>query len=325
MPTIKDVAKKAGVSVTTVSRVLNNRGYISDATRKKVHQAMKELNYQPNELARSLYRQKSNIIGLIVPTVSHPFFGKLVSRIEYYACRAGYKILLCNSHLEKEKEKDYIHMLRRNQVDGIILGSHTLDVKGYVSSKLPIVTMDRCISDDIPYIASDNYEGGRLATTLLVEHGCKKIAHVSGNLELDLLANKRYEAFVEVAKENNVDYINVQTGINVFDDSQYEKIVFDLLKEHRDIDGIFTSSDVMAAYAIKVCHDLNKSVPEDVKIVGYDDIDIASLMIPSITTINQPIEEMSELAVELIIKQIEGKKVPTKNIFPIALVKRETA
>ncbi|MFY9278735.1 MAG: LacI family DNA-binding transcriptional regulator [Caldicoprobacterales bacterium] len=209
MPTIKDVAKKAGVSVTTVSRVLNNRGYISDATRQKVHQAMEDLNYQPNELARSLYRQKSNIIGLIVPTVSHPFFGELVSRIEYYAFRAGYKILLCNSHLEQEKEKDYIDMLRRNQVDGLILGSHTLDVEEYVLSKLPIVTFDRCISDAIPYIASDNYEGGRIATTLLVEHGCNKIAHISGNLELDLLANKRYEAFVEVAEENDVEHVNV--------------------------------------------------------------------------------------------------------------------
>ena len=325
MPTIKDVAKKAGVSVTTVSRVLNNRGYISDATRKKVHQAMKELNYQPNELARSLYRQKSNIIGLIVPTVSHPFFGELVSSIEYYAFKVGYKILLCNSHLEQEKEKDYIDMLRRNQVDGIILGSHTLDVREYVSSKFPIVTIDRCISDDIPYIASDNYEGGRLATTLLLKHGCKKIAHVSGNLTLDLLSNKRYEAFVKVAEENNVDYINVQTGINVFDVTQYERIIYDLLKEHPDIDGIFASSDVMAAYTIRSCHDLNKRVPEDVKIVGYDDIDIASLMIPSITTINQPINEMSELAVELIIKQIDGKKVPTKNIFPVELIERETA
>lgn len=325
MPTIKDVAEKAGVSVTTVSRVLNNRGYISDATRKKVQQAMKQLNYQPNELARSLYRQKSNIIGVIVPTVSHPFFGELVSSIEYYACKAGYKLLLCNSHLEAEKEKDYIDMLRRNQVDGIIMGSHTLNVDEYAFTNLPIVTFDRCISDSIPYIASDNYEGGRIATKLLVDQGCKKIAHISGNLTLNLLANKRYEAFVEVAEKNNVGYINVQTSINVFDDTKYEKIIFDLLKEHQDIDGIFASSDVMAAYAIKVCRRFGKKVPEDIKIVGYDDINIASLAIPSITTINQPIDEMSELAIELIIKQIDGKRVPTKNIFPVTLVRRETA
>ncbi|MGB4640586.1 MAG: substrate-binding domain-containing protein, partial [Caldicoprobacterales bacterium] len=119
--------------------------------------------------------------------------------------------------------------------------------------------------------------------------------------------------------------VNIETSINVFDDTQYEKIIFDLFKAHQDIDGIFASSDVMAAYAIKVCHTFGRKVPEDVKIIGYDDINIASLMMPSITTINQPIDEMGELAVELIIKQIEGKKVPTKNIFPVTLVKRETA
>ena len=123
-------------------------------------------------------------------------------------------------------------------------------------SKLPIVTFDRCISDAIPYITSDNYEGGRIATTLLVEHGCNKIAHISGNLELDLLANKRYEAFVEVAEENDVEHVNIETSINVFDDTQYEKIIFDLFKAHQDIDGIFASSDVMAAYAIRSCHTL---------------------------------------------------------------------
>ena len=105
MATIKDVAKAAGVTVTTVSRVLNNRGYISEMTRKKVYAAMKDLDYQPNEIARSLYRKKSNIIGLIIPAVSHPFFGEMANYIEFYAYEQGYKILLCNSHLDREKEK----------------------------------------------------------------------------------------------------------------------------------------------------------------------------------------------------------------------------
>ena len=119
MPTIKDVAERAGVSVTTVSRVLNNRGYISQATRTKVYQAMEELDYQPNEVARSLFRKRSKIIGLIVPTVAHPFFGELTSYLETYAYSRGYKVLICNSQLDASKEQEYIGMLRRNQVDGI--------------------------------------------------------------------------------------------------------------------------------------------------------------------------------------------------------------
>ncbi|HEY8804339.1 MAG TPA: LacI family DNA-binding transcriptional regulator, partial [Clostridium sp.] len=163
MATIKDVARVAGITVTTVSRVLNNRGYISDATRKKVYDVMEELNYKPNEIARALFRKKSNILGLIIPNVSHPFFAELTNYIEYYAHKKGYNILLCNSYQDSAKEKDYIEMLRRHQVDGIIMGSHTLETSEYMNTDLPIVAIDRNISDNIPYITSDNYHGGVLA------------------------------------------------------------------------------------------------------------------------------------------------------------------
>jgi family./Bacterial regulatory proteins, lacI family. len=174
MATIKDVAERAGVTVTTVSRVLNNRGYISEKTREKVYEAMKELNYQPNELARSLYRKKSYLIGLLIPSVAHPFFAELTNYIEYYAYQNDYKILLCNSGQDVEKEKEYIDMLKRHQVDGIIIGSHTLKAEQYINVNLPIVAIDRYFSEKIPYVASDNYNGGVLATKLLIQKGCKK-------------------------------------------------------------------------------------------------------------------------------------------------------
>src|SRR5690606_38079980 len=172
MPTIKDVAEKAGVTVTTVSRVLNNRGYISEATRQKVYKAMEELNYQPNELARSLFRGRSHLLGLIIPTVAHPFFGELSASIEAYAHSKGYKVLLCNSQLNRKKEKEYIEMLKRHQVDGIIMASHTMEVDEFAKVNLPIVTFDRRIGADIPYVSSDNYQGGKLATNLLIDKGC---------------------------------------------------------------------------------------------------------------------------------------------------------
>src|SRR5471030_2413619 len=133
MATIKDVAEVAGITVTTVSRVLNNRGYISEKTRKKVYDAMQQLNYRPNEMARSLLRKKSNLIGLIIPTVAHPFFSELTNYIEYYAYKLGYKILLCNSYQDSVKEKEYIMMLKSNQVDGIIMASHTLEIDEYLN------------------------------------------------------------------------------------------------------------------------------------------------------------------------------------------------
>lgn len=322
MATIKDVAKVAGVTVTTVSRVLNNRGYISDATRKKVYDAMEELDYQPNELARSLYRRKSNIIGLIVPNVSHPFFAELSNYIEYYAYEAGYKVLICNSYQDSIKERDYVEMLKRNQVDGIIMGSHTIDTSDYLNPSLPIVAIDRNLSNNIPFVTSDNYSGGLLATNLLIDRGCKKLAHISGPLEINTPANKRCQAFVDVASERNVKYVIKEAKLDIF--KSYKKLIYKLFEEQPDIDGIFASSDMIATSIIHVANDIGKEITKDLKIVGYDDIDLASLVVPTLTTIKQPIKEMGELAIKILIDQIENKNVDIENILPISLIERKT-
>jgi len=324
IPTIKDVAKKAGVSVTTVSRVLNNRGYISEATRRKVYQAMEDLDYHPNEVARSLFRKKSNIIGLIVPTVAHPFFGELTSYLETYAYSRGYKVLICNSQLNALKEQEYIWMLRRNQVDGIVMASHTLEVEEYKKLNLPVVSFDRFISSRIPYVTSDNYQGGRLAVEHLLQRGCTKIAHLCGSLDLDMLANQRHRAFMNVAEEKNIPYCTVQTDVNVFEVDEYEELLTDLLVRHPDLDGLFLNSDIMAIAAIKVCGKLGMRIPQDIKIIGYDDVSIASLVSPQITTIRQPLAQMSELSVKLIEDLVKKKAVPTENCLPVELIERGT-
>ncbi len=323
MPTLKDIAKGAGVTVTTVSRVLNNRGYISDETREKVYQVMKELNYQPNEIARSLSRKKSNIIGLIIPTIAHPFFSELSFYLEYYAYKEGYKLMLCNSQMEAKKEKEYIDMLRAHQVDGLILASHTLEVEDYINIDLPIVTFDRKVGN-IPYITSDNYQGGSLATNLLINKGCKKIVYIGGNLKLDLLANIRYDVFLEIAEKSGIEHFIVQTDLNGFNIAEYRKLIFDLLKEHPDIDGIFASSDLIAATVIRVAQRVNKKIPKDIKIVGYDDIQEASLFVPEITSIRQPIKKMGSMAIEVLKKQIDKEKISNSNIIAVELVERET-
>ena len=217
MATIHDVAKKANVSVTTVSRVLNNRGYISEATKAKVFKTMSELNYQPNEIARSLLRKQSNVIGLIIPNVSHPFFSELTNHVENYAYENGYKLLLCNSQLDPIKEKDYIEMLKRNRVDGIIMGSHTLQVEEYMNLNSPIVTIDRQISPDIPYISSDNYSGGRIAAQLLVDKGCSPNCPYLREFRAPDAGELANRAFREVMADNRIEPIIIQTDMNVFD------------------------------------------------------------------------------------------------------------
>ncbi|WP_019914817.1 LacI family DNA-binding transcriptional regulator [Paenibacillus sp. HW567] len=324
MPTIKDVALKAGVSATTVSRVLNNRGYLSEELKKKVYSAMDELNYRPNELARSLSRSRSNIIGLIIPHVSLPFFSELTSHIEEHAYRNGYKLLLCNSQQDKHKELEYIDMLRSSRVDGIIMGSHTLEVESYRQMSLPLVTFDRQISPEIPYVCSDNYAGGRLATTLLIEKGCRKLAHIGGHPGLNILSHRRYEAFADTAREHGVWHTSLHTDHNSFDAGAYERLLRQLFREHPEVDGIFAGSDIIAAYALKACRENGRRVPQDVRIVGYDGIAVRSLFHPSISTIRQPMEEMGRLAVDLIIKQVEGGTVSTVNILPVELEEGST-
>lgn len=320
MATIKDVARVSGVTVTTVSRVLNNRGYISESTRQKVYDAMEELNYKPNEIARSLFRKKSNIIGLIIPNVSHPFFAELTNFIEYYAHKKGYKILLCNSYQDSVKEKDYIEMLKRHQVDGIIMGSHSLETSEYIKTDLPIVAIDRNLSDKIPFITSDNYHGGTLATKLLIDKGCKKLVHISGPLEINTPANKRYEAFVDITKKYNIESIVIEGKLDTFEG--YKELVHNLFKDHPNIDGVFASSDIIAASIINIATTLGKKIPEDLKIVGYDDTSIASLVVPSLTTIKQPIEDIGKLAIEILVNVTEKNAVNVENILPVTLIER---
>lgn len=323
MPTINDVAERAGVSVTTVSRVLNNRGYISERTRQKVYQVMEEINYQPNEIARSLLRKSSNVLGLIVPSVSHPFFGELTNAIEYHAYQNGFKLLLCNSQLDAAKEREYVEMMRRHRVDGIIFGSHTLEVEVYENLNYPIVTIDRQI-EGYPYVASDNRTGGELAANLLIGKGCRKIAHICGNLQLNMLSNLRTEGFERVAKEHGVQYLVFQTDLDAFDENTYNTIIHNMFAEHPDIDGVFTTSDLMALHVMKWCNKFGRSVPGEVRVVGYDDIHAANWVNPGLTSVRQPIREMGRLAVELIMKQMEDETVSRENVLPVEIVERES-
>ncbi|PQP80179.1 LacI family transcriptional regulator [Paenibacillus sp. PCH8] len=328
MPKIEDVAKQAGVSVTTVSRVLNNRGYISQKTRDKVYQVMKEINYQPNEMARALFRRKSNMIGLVIPDVSHPFFSEMTYYLEYYADLQGYKLLLCNSDRDMNKERQYIDMLKKNQVDGIIMGSSVLDVGHYLGLNLPMVSLDREVADDIPIVSSDNLMGGRLATQLLMEKGCRQPAFVyrgiSGPHHQALLANGRAQGYDERLVAFGITPIHLQLDVSLEDEMDIEHEIVQFLAEHPDIDGIFASSDVIAAEVIQACRQSGKQIPEDIKVIGYDDVKIASLVTPRLSTIRQPIREMGERIIDLIVKQMDGEEVPKINILPVMLVERES-
>lgn len=325
MTNIKDVAIKAGVSVSTVSRVMNNRGYISQATKDKVFNAMKDLNYQPNEIAKSLFKKKSNIIGLILPDISTPFYAEETRYMEEELYKLGYKLMLCNAYNSSSREQEYINMLLRNQVDGIIIGSHTLKIEDYLNLNLPIVALDRYLGDDIPIVCSDHIEGGKLAALELLNCGCTNILHFSGSLKVPTPSNDRHKSFNATLEGKNIKVNTVELPINFFSFLDYSSIIQEALDNNPDIDGIF-ATDTIALTTIKELIKRNKNIPNDVKVVGYDGLSICALTYPTLTTIQQPIKDLSKEAVKTLINLINKKNsyIEKKIILPVSLKRGNT-
>lgn len=324
MATLKDVAKETGLTVSTVSRVLNNRGYISEATRENVYRAMKKLNYQPNEVARSLSKKSTNTIGVIVPHIGHPYFAELISNIESAAYKSKYKILLFNSKEKNEKEIEYIEMCKSNRVAGVILCSGRVGVNEFTELNVPLITIERYLDQGTAAVECDNLQGGKLAAQHLISCGCRHLLHFSGVTDEEMPADERAIGFKVECDQKGISNIEIKTSELQYNTLEYHDFIEHTLRECPDTDGIFASSDLIAAQLLQVCAKMNIKVPEQMKIVGFDDVNIASLTTPRITTIHQPIKEMAEMAISLLKSASEGKLVASRTTLPVTLIKRES-
>ena len=325
MATIKDVANKAGLAVATVSRVMNNRGYISEETRSRVNEAIKELNYQPNELARSLNKQRNDTIGVIVPHIEHPYFAKLISFIEAGAVKLGHKIILCNSGSDTERELRYIDMCHSNRVAGIILCSASVSVEKLKELNIPIVTIERPENTVTSGIECDNYEGGRIAAEHLIERGCKRLLIYLGGAESEKIPIEPREAgFMDACKAHDVPFICLKHTDREYYALDYKDWVGSALQTNRDADGVFASNDIIAAIVLKTCAGMGIQVPDQIKVVGFDDTIISELATPSITSVRQPVKELAEMAVSFVDKSRDGEVVPIRTVLPVSLIKRES-
>lgn len=326
MVKLTDVAKKAGCSVTTVSRVINNYGYISQATRKKVHKAMADLNYQPNSVARSLQGKKTQLVGVIFPSIANPFFGELVEKIENALFKEGYKTILCNAANDKDKERTYLQMLMANQVDGIIAGAHNLGIEEYQRTGLPIVSFDRKLSANIPIVSSDNFAGGSLATETLYKNGARHIYFI-GNPVLDgHPTQKRLQGYQQKIQELGLTaHIHpAKFGENL---ELKEMAIKELLQFHH-VDGIVASDDLTAITVINVARALNISVPEKLKVIGFDGSEYIQNYAPFLSTIVQPTEAIAQLLVKLLqerISQPNKELTQTTYQLPIKLLNRKSS
>ena len=300
-------------------------GYISEETRKKVTQAMQEMNYQPNELARSLAKAHSNTIGVIVPHISHPFFSKMISALESAAAKRGYKILLCNSKDQPEKETEYLDMFISNRVTGVVMASRDVQIEKFHDLKIPIVNFEREENTEAITIQCDNEQGGALAASHLADCGCRHLLHFGGIVGRDMPADRRADGFLRVCRERGIEGEVLLSDRLSYGSMHYESYIEKGLLEHPETDGIFASSDLIAAQVLQRLYAMGKRVPEDIKVVGFDDTVIAGITTPSITTIHQPIEEMSELSIAYIDRRRKGEMVPNVTTMPVSLVVRDSA
>ncbi len=289
MANIKDVARIADCGIATVSRVINKSGYVKKETREKIEEVIKQLGYQPNEIARSMTKQKNNIVAFVLPNSKHLFFGELLYHVEQELFKYGYKLMVCNSSEQIEKEIVYLDMLKNNRVDGIILLTNN-DVEKYLNKKLPIVSFDRFFQG-VSLVASDNYHGGVLAAERLLKHNCKHIMFIGDdaqgeNTDVQTDVSKRRIGFINHLKEKGIeDIVNIEYPLQNYYVSPEQ--FNNLLGPHTNIDGIFCISDSVAYTVIKVLKSRGIRVPEDVKVIGYDGGRSFNNLGMKITSINQ--------------------------------------
>lgn len=317
-PTIRDVAKEANVSVATVSRYLNNKGYMSEELKNKVSEAIEKLNYIPNQVARSFYSNKTNLIGLIVPTICNPYFAEVAYHVEKAAEKNGYKLLLCNSLNDVEIEKNYMKMLLANQVDGIVIGTHNDDLIDFDSVDTPIVGLERFLGNrTIPTVSCDNIDGTRKAMDYLYNQGKKKIICISGAPSSKFPADDRKTYYSMFMQEHDLQgkFIYVNTSFDVTDSKD---IIKEELSKCGSFDGIFATDDLLAISTLQVLDELG--VSNEVSVVGFDGTELITSIYPNLVTIKQPIKEMAHLSVELLDRQIEGETVPTFSVLPVSLI-----
>ncbi len=313
MKTIKDVATKAKVGVSTVSRVLNKSGYVSKEAAYRVEKAMEELNYFPNAAARSIKTRKSNTVALLIPSISNAFFPELAENIENILNKHGYKMILCNVNEDRDREDKYIDMIISNRLDGVISSTGYISQR-LIDSGLPIVSTDRkdIKNTQVVCVTSDHYGGAVKAVKHLIESGCKRLLHLHGNFGAET-AVLRNRAFIDVCTEYNIDYETID--VNSVYDIDYVKT----------FDGVFVWADIEAIKFMNRCFEKNVRIPEDIQVVGFDNISLSKLIYPKLTTISQSISGLGTKATELLLKMIEHKDIALDNVvLETRLIRRNT-
>lgn len=322
--TIKRIAELANVSTATVSKVLSGKDqYISEPTRQRILKIVDEEGFIPNGVAKSLKMKKTKTIGIIMPDVMNLFFSELARGAEDEAEKKGYSVILCNSDNKESKEEKYLNILQEKMVDGIILtASERSTNKSINRIRIPMVLVDRDVDTDkkVGRITVDNEKGIYDGVKFLINKGCINIGFISGTKE-NRLSNQRLKGYERALLDNGLEIIENNIFLESYTIDSGYKGTMELFK-NPIIDGICCGNDLIAIGAINALKEMGIKVPEEVKVIGYDDISISKYMDPPLTTIKQPIYEIGQESVNMIINIIDKKDTKMVKILGTSLVER---
>ncbi|AGK98681.1 LacI family DNA-binding transcriptional regulator [Clostridium pasteurianum] len=327
-PTIKDVAKKSNVSVATVSRILNDLEGYSEETRKKVMQVINEIGYQRNDIARNLKMKSTHTIGVLLPKVSTNFYIEILSGIEDAAHINGYSVIICNVGDNGKRTEEYIKVMIERQVDGIIVCSLPPEkslIEKIIGVNIPVVLISTLYEGySVPYIKVDDYKASYAAVEYLIKNGHKKIAMLGGK-KSDLIAGlPRLEGFVRALEDNKLEIRKNLIKHNGFSFKDGITSMEELLKKKEKFTAIFAACDDIAVGALSVAHKRGLKVPDDISIIGYDNTQAAEMCYPALTTLAQPLYEMGQKSVKMIIEKITSSAEVKSVIMPFKIVERDT-
>jgi LacI family transcriptional regulator len=326
MATIRDVARRAGISPSTVSHVINETRYVSDETKARVLAAMEELNYRPNAVARSLRRKKTHIIGLIVPDSANPFFAEVGRGIEETIFAQGYSLIIGNSAGDLQQELRHINVLSEKQVDGIIFVAAGLSTKHILTLQaedMPLVVIDRDIAGvDVDFVLTNHWQGGYLATAHLIALGHRRIGCIAGPAGLPPSVD-RVAGYKRALLEHGIEPDEELVVGGEFDPPSGYRAVNHLLALPRPPTALFACNDLMAIGALGGAVERGNRVPADLSIIGFDNISLASFTNPPLTTIAQPTAQMGALAAQMLMERIRDKTLPPRRqVLSVSLVVR---
>jgi LacI family transcriptional regulator len=317
MANIKDVAKKAGVSPATVSRVINGQPYVGDQVRERVQEAIRELRYRPNRVAQRLRAARSHLVGVILSDIRNPFYTMALEGIEQTLSGQGLSVLICNSGVKPERENDFIKLMQAEGVAGIIIAPRreTSDVLAEaVKEGLPVVVIDRRMTKPITdVVLADNHNGARLAVQHFVEQGYRRIATIAGPAFL-ASGRERYQGYVQALEEAGIPLDERLVRVGNYKLENGYSLTRELIAGNKLPLALFVANNMMTVGALNAIHEAGLTIPDDVAVIGFDDLPWAVSLSPALTTVGQPAFDIGIHAAELLLNRIAFPDRPTRTV-----------